>query len=209
MNQNEIYERKKQHAYVKEIAKIGMNYDGLIFRNMPQLMYITCDEVYLKEDSNKTINFKENDPYWLKQNHMTQTTKLKGKGWGSWALEVGHAEKFNFENREEFDFIIEFPDIEEKVEDETLSLSSIRDAIKSIGLELRMSQEDLSDDEENRLFNQEMVRILGDSIDDEKYQDGSVKNCMVRDFRVISNDGNFLVASAERGEFFLFFCYMN
>ena len=208
MNQSEIYERKMQNAYVKEIDKNDMDYDGLIFRNMPQLMYIACDEVFLKEDSNKAINFKENDPNWLKNNHMVQTTKLKGKGWGSWSLEAGHAEKVHFENREEFDFIIELPD-SEKILRETLSLVSIRDAIKSIGLELRMSQEDLSDDEENRLFNQEMVRIFGESIDDEKYQDGSVKNCMVRDFSVVSNDGNCLVASAERGDFFLFFCYAN
>ena len=60
---------------------------------------------------------------------------------------------------------------------------------------------------EDDLFNKEMIQLFGECKDDILNPETNVKQFMLKDFNILTCDGNFTIATAERDINYLFFCH--
>lgn len=178
--------------YFKELYAIC--YDELLFNAMPKLISIHNEKVFLYD-----VNAKD----YLETDQFDAEEFI----YHDWSLFAGYENKSRLKNRHDFDEAV-FPSyfrehdpmfIHDKISaretyklfDTTLSIKNEKDPLK-----------------EEELFNQEMIKIYGDSDDDEIDPVTHIKICTFHDFKMLSYSGNQKIGSAERGTKYLFFFWM-
>ena len=184
------------NIYVRELRQ---NNADFLFRRMPQLIEIDAGIVRIRSDSNELV----------------KTDKFIATSYDrSWALEAGYAEISKFSSRAEFDETV----IPTKERIGTFSTfygkTSFKNVLEHLESELSINLDHTefknsnnSKENEDNLFNQELINLYGESQDDEVDLKSNRKKLMLIDFRMLSNCGKFLIATAKRANDYLFFCY--
>ena len=138
------------------------------------------------------------------------TDKFIVKHPGDWEFEAGQVEKSKFNSRKEFDETV-VPEEDREIPREPFHGNiSIRGAFKKfpsagcIDISMRNVKENEIEDD---LFNKEMIQLFGECKDDILNPETNVKQFMLKDFNILTCDGNFTIATAERDINYLFFCH--
>lgn len=181
------------NPYVKELRK---NHVEFLFRGMLQLVLIDIGVVNIKSD-----------------NELVETDMFVATSYDrSWALEAGYAEKSKFSNREEFDETVMPKEDRTGTFDTSYGKSSFSYILEHLKLNLSINFDHVKfknfnkcKENEDILLNQELINLYGESQDDEIDLITNLKTFVVIDFRILSNCGNFFIATAERANFYLVF----
>jgi hypothetical protein len=214
-----------KEKFKKEIYKLD---------NVPRLLYMDSSDVFVNKhapypneiDSLNSFNWHEN---------KVRTEKLKCTSYSCWEFIVEAINSAYFDSREKLDDL--FVPKESRTESSScfnLNKISINDAFDILNVKVRCNmdyylkhpeemEKDLSrkikDEEfnspmlEQELFYTLMCKILGDSEPSDKLDQASIDETsfgqvfMLKDFHLLSNDGNIIHATAKRGDFYLLFFY--
>ena len=139
--------------------------------------------------------------------NMVINNKFLLKSYGEWQLEIGQVAMSKFSNREQFDSIVDGFSYSKNLKLSnvpTVDKISMREALATMRVSL-IEYDSTQDD----MFNEEIIDLLGgDCFDDETNSETGSKKCILRDFRVVEvNGGDYYSATAQRGNFYLFFLY--
>ena len=139
--------------------------------------------------------------------NMVKNDKFLLKSYGEWQLEIGQVVKSKFSNREQFDLIVDGFSYSKNLKLSnvpTVDKISMQKALAS----MRVSLIDY-DSSQDEIFNEEIIYLLGgECFDDETNAETGASKCILRDFRIVEvNGGDYFTATAQRGNFFLYFIY--
>ena len=202
--------------------------------NAPRLLYMDSSDVFVNMhapypneiDSLNSFNWHEN---------KLKTEKLKCTSYSCWEFIVEAINSAHFDSREKLDDL--FIPKENRTTSSTcvyLNKISINDAFGilnvkvkcnmdyylnhpeeiEIDLNRKIKEEDFNSPRlEQELFYTLMCKILGDGEPSDKLDQAGKdetsfdKAFMLKDFHLLSNDGNIIHATAKRGDFYLLFFY--
>ena len=136
---------------------------------------------------------------------MSGEILFSAKSYGKWGMIGSHAKMSEFKDRDEFDNRLIDVSLRE-TDDVSCDKINLREALRILTVKIP-ARYDIQ-------FNQQMIYIFGEDNDDEEieYLDTnsnktSYKPLMLHDFRILSHDGNFQHATAQRGQYYLYFVY--
>ena len=194
---SKIFCIKMENEYVNKLRESHLSF---LFRGMPYVMQF--------EGSGKT--FIKPGPLPVGTDDLVITDKFIVKHPGDWEFEAGQVEKSKFNSRKEFDETV-VPEEDREIPREPFHGNiSIRGAFKKfpsagcIDISIRNVKENEIEDD---LFNKEMIQLFGECKDDILNPETNVKQFMLKDFNILTCDGNFTIATAERDINYLFFCH--
>lgn len=166
-----------------------------IYELLPYLLYIDNGSVYIVNGNKLSLSNPEK---------ITETKEIVAKDEGIWTLEAGQEKEFYFKDREEFDNVV-MPKSARRHEENVLKKVSIRHAFEKLDILISYNMEDIGDENEEELFNSIMIDLYGPSDDDIIEHHAHSKICMIKNFKILHRDRCSKIATAERGEYFLFF----
>ena len=141
-----------------------------------------------------------------KSHKFTEKYSVKYLRQFDWSFEVGYDLKSNLNNRDEFDEIIRPKHVRDQEPSFIHDKISIRKAFEIFHAFISIKDE-LNESREEELFNKDMINVFGENDGDEINPLTNIKTCMVENFRVLHDDDNFMIGTAERADKYLFFCW--
>jgi len=208
-----------------------------LIKEVQFIIQMDCSGVYTRPQgpapNGEIQSIQVDKKQWGKARQLSE--KLKGHGYGDYELSIGIISNKYFESRDKFDYL--YSDMWlEKSERESSEIIKPLKVIKEISfekalleifkvtlscnmdyfsqhrhiveqdLERRVTEEDLED---GKLMNElqadllhcQLVKLIGPD-------DQDSDSVTLKDFRKLYSDGNFVYASAQRGEYFYIFYFV-
>ena len=142
-------------------------------------------------------------PTSTKLSTMVRNDKFVLKSYGEWQLEIGQVAMSKFSNREQFDLIVD--GMTNKIKDKlsnapTIDTISMLQALAKMCVSLRENDSNQED-----IFNEEIIYLLGGECSDDETTETGSKKCMLRDFRMVTSQEE--KATAQRGNFYVYLDY--
>ena len=205
--------------------------------HLPYILYMDHIDILLFKypPYPNELEYFEDKHFKLHQDDEIQTLKLKAKSFGFWEFSVQMINVNNLENRDSFDEMIEPQNQrvlnEYCITEREISIQKVLELMRvklsanmdyylknlhelQIDLNRKILETELTDIKlQQEIFYKLMCKLFGDdekaSIEDGLKQENNYeKSFILKDFRILSYSGDYICATARRGDFYLLFIYI-